>query len=239
MKSNRILWLLIVLILSHTGSAWAQSYQQMIANGSYSVFEIQKKAEEHFEKVGTGKGTGYKQFKRWEYNALREMNENGYLADPYTYYEEHQRFQRQYRQKMRKRGRIAQGGNKTGNWTELGPTYKNGTSGWNPGVGRITSIAVDENNYNHIIIGANTGGVFKTTDKGKTWTPLSDDFSTMIVNSLAIDPQNSSIYYWGASGGAIYKSIDAGNSWAKIGSVGSSNVNRILIHPTNTNIIQE
>ena len=70
--------------------------------------------------------------------------------------------------------------NATGNWQEMGPTYWNRTSGWNPGVGRITSIAVDENNYNHMIVGANTGGVWRTINKGQTWTSLTDNFSAML-----------------------------------------------------------
>ena len=62
---------------------YAQKYQEMISKGTYSVFEIQRVAESHFQKNGTGKGSGYKQYKRWEYNAFRMVNENGYLQDQY------------------------------------------------------------------------------------------------------------------------------------------------------------
>ncbi len=226
--------LLTFLFICCLGWVFGQNYEEMIAKGTYSVAEIQKVAYAYFDQVGTGRGTGHKQFKRWEYNALRKMDENGYLRNPYEEYEELQRFQRAYRQKTAGR-RIQVGSN--GNWEQLGPTYWNATSGWNPGVGRITSIAVDENNYNHIIVGSHTGGVWKTTDKGQSWTPLSDEFSTMDVGALTIDPKNSSTYYWGSTSGNVYKSTDAGSNWIKIGRAGFSTVNKILIHPTNTDIL--
>ncbi|MCP4520407.1 MAG: T9SS type A sorting domain-containing protein [Cytophagales bacterium] len=230
---NKILQVFVLFgLLGFYSTTWAQTYQEMIQKGTYTVFEIQEKAEKHFEEVGTGRGTGYKQFKRWEYNALREMDEDGYLPDQYTQYQEHQRFQRAYKRKNRT-ARVSS----ESNWSELGPTYWNQTSGWNPGVGRITSIAVDENNYNHIIVGAHTGGVWRTTDKGQNWAPLSDNFSTMSVNSLAIDPQNSNTYYWGAGSGTIFKSTDAGQTWTTVGNAGFGGVIRILVHPTNSDVL--
>ncbi|MCP4520421.1 MAG: T9SS type A sorting domain-containing protein [Cytophagales bacterium] len=228
--------LLVFLFVSLGATTlFAQKYREMISVGTYSVYEIQKEAEQYFDTKGRGKGTGYKQYKRWEYFAFREADAQGYLSNSYDSYQELRKFQR--REARKKRTTAGNNLNENGNWQELGPTYYNATSGWNPGVGRITSVAVDENNANHIIAGANTGGVWKTIDKGQTWTVLTDNFTTMNVGALAISPQNSSIYYWGGSSGYIYKSTDGGANWQQAGRAGFSTIIRVAIHPTNNNIM--
>ena len=58
----------------------------MIAKGNYSVYEIIAEAESYFSKVGKGRGTGYKPYKRWEYQALRNCDENGMLKSSDFYF---------------------------------------------------------------------------------------------------------------------------------------------------------
>ena len=123
------------------------------------------------------------------------------------------------------------------NWEELGPAYWNQTSGWNPGVGRITSIAIDANNANHIIVGSPGGGVWKTTDGGANWSVLTDNLSNIYVSALTIDPVNSSIYYWGSTSGIIFKSTDAGATWNQLADTGNGVVNKILINSSDTSKI--
>ena len=77
-------YLLLALIFSVTIST-AQEYREMIEKGTYTVQEIQEAAEAHFEVVGTERGTGFKPYKRWEYQALQNMDENGMLMTPETY----------------------------------------------------------------------------------------------------------------------------------------------------------
>ena len=101
-----------------------------------------------------------------------------------------------------------------------------------PGVGRITGIAIDQNNSDHIIVGANTGGVWKTLDGGQNWMPLGDYFSNLRVYSVTIDPTNSDHYFFGSNNGLIYHSLDAGATWNLLSDMGNSIVNKILIHPT-------
>ncbi len=208
-------------------NSWSQEYKRMITAGTYTVQEIQAEAEAYFAIVGTERGKGYNPYKRWEYNALRNMDENGMLKSPEFYFNELQN----YNSYINQNRSVAY----NGNWEQLGPTSWNATSGWNPGVGRVTSIAVDKTNNNHIIVGANTGGVWKTINGGISWTVLTDNLSNLNVYALAIDPTNSSTYFWGSTGGTIFKSTDAGATWNFLASTGSGNVNKILIDPTNTN----
>ncbi len=201
----------------------------MMKSGTYTVQEIQKDAEVYFANKDKGKGSGYKQYKRWEYTALRLMDENGYMK-PNTYYfdelERHNKYTNQ-----RKNAQL------NDFWTELGPTYWNQTSGWNPGLGRLTSLAVDPSNTDHIIVGSDVGGVWRTTNEGNNWTSLTDNYNNLYVYSLAMDPSSPSTYYWGSSNGRIYKSTDSGATWTAMASAGNGTINKILIHPTNTNIM--
>ena len=225
MKKFYITLLLSFFILN----SWSQEYKRMILDGSYTVSEIQQAAESYFSIVGTERGKGYKPYKRWEYHALRNMDENGMLKTPEFYFDALEDYN-SYINQTYQSARLSD----TGNWEQLGPTSWNATSGWNPGVGRITSIAVDDSDTNHIIVGANTGGVWKSTDGGSNWTVLTDNLSNLDVYALAIDPINPSIYYWGTTSGTIFKSLDAGATWNFLADTGNGSVNKILIDPSNT-----
>ena len=207
----------------------AQEYKKMIDSGTHTVSEIQLVAEAYFDVVGKGRGTGYKSYKRWEYNALRMQDENGFLKSPDYYYNTLENYNA-YRNQLGQYGRMSS----VASWEDLGPANWNQTSGWNPGVGRITSIAIEENNENHIIVGSQTGGVWKSTNGGTTWSVLTDNLSNIVVYSLAIEPTNASVYYWGTSSGIIFKSTDAGATWNQLADIGDGTVNKILIDPSNT-----
>jgi len=217
----------LLFVIGFAINSWSQEYKRMINKGTYSVQEIQLKAEAHFDIVGKGRGVGYKSYKRWEYNALRSMNQNGMLKTS----EEIDETVRLYKEESNSTNKAAF----QGSWEELGPKSWNQTSGWNPGVGRITSIAVDPTNANHMIVGGPSGGVWKTTDAGVNWAVLTDNRVNLDVYSLTIDPLDSQKYYWGSTGGRIYKSTDGGATWPISVDIGNGTVNKILIHPTQTN----
>ena len=204
----------------------------MIDSGNFTVQQVQEKAEEYFGNSDKGKGSGWVQYKRWEYFALKQQDENGYLKSPNFLFDEWTR----YSQNQNNRNANRTSGFND-DWSEVGPTYWSQTSGWNPGVGRLSAFAVEKANQNHIVVGSVGGGVWKTTDAGTNWQPLTDNHGNMFVYSLAMDSNDSSIYYWGSSSGRIYKSTDAGAVWTQVGSAGSSNVLKILTHPTDSNIL--
>ena len=99
------------------------------------------------------------------------------------------------------------------------------------------SFAVEETNHNHIIAGANTGGVWRSADGGSTWAVLTDNLSNIDVYALAIDPLVNTTYYWGSTNGAIFKSTDSRATWSLHSSLPGGTVNKISIHPTNTSTI--
>ncbi len=223
--------LLFIGVLFFSITTHSQEYLEMIEAETYSVHEITNNAEAYFADKDKGKGSRYVQFKRWEYNATRLMNEDGTLPAISERLNELENYNAYLNSTSENRQPL------TDNWEEIGPTDWNATTAWSPGVGRITGIAIDPLDNNHIIIGANTGGVWKTIDGGSNWSPMGDYFSNLNVYSVTMDPQDSNIYYFGSSSGLIYKSLDAGATWIQLADLSNSLVNKILIHPTNSNII--
>jgi len=214
---NKPTFILLACVLSFLNME-SQDYLEMMNSEEFTVQEIQNTAQAYFETKGTGRGTGYKSFKRWEYNAIRMQDENGFLKPSSFYFDELER----YNSEINNSSRI----NRTSlvsNWEELGPAYWNQTSGWNPGVGRITSIAIDANNANHLKIApsdSNTmyaavgSSLFKTTSGG-----VSGNWSTLTgfagaINSIAIHPTNpNKLAIATNSSNKIYVSTDGGATW--------------------------
>jgi len=97
-------------------------------------------------------------------------------------------------------------------------------------------------NSNIMWLGGATGGVWKTTDGGQSWTPQSDFAPVLTVNSLVIDPNNPDTLYAGTGeqtqnwrGAGIFKTTDGGQTWAQIPSTGTPDfyfVNNIAVSRT-------
>lgn len=95
--------------------------------------------------------------------------------------------------------------------------------------------------------GIATGGIFKSLDKGETWSQkvkLSDDMtiSSVNVSDAVLDPLNEDILYLGTSGNGIYKSIDAAETWFKIEDRNGflerrADVYQIILDASNTNML--
>jgi len=123
-------------------------------------------------------------------------------------------------------------------WTVQGP----GNIG-----ARTNTIAIDPNNEAIMYAGFAGGGVFKTTDNGANWTPIFDDQTFLNIGDIAIDPNNSNTIYVGTGdpnisgypkiGDGLYKSIDGGDSWENIGLSSTRIISKVLLHPTNDQII--
>src|SRR6516225_5750603 len=115
------------------------------------------------------------------------------------------------------------------NWTALGPApIANGqTPGREPVSGRISAVAADPNDANVLYLAAAGGGVWKTTDAGADWTPLTDDQPTLFMGALAVAPSDSTVIYAGTgeatssafsfTGHGVLKSTDAGATWTLLG----------------------
>jgi len=113
--------------------------------------------------------------------------------------------------------------------------------------GRINVIAINPDNSDQILIGTAAGGVFKSNDSGLNWEPIGEDFVRMPIGAIAYNPQNPNEIYVGTgdpniggspeTGNGIYKSIDGGLTWNHKGPSEVGIVSKILVHPTQPNII--
>jgi photosystem II stability/assembly factor-like uncharacterized protein len=125
-------------------------------------------------------------------------------------------------------------------WQFLGPTNISG---------RMTDVAVVEpkgRNYTIYVAGA-TGGVWRTANEGVTWEPIFDREITTSVGDITLAPSNQSIIWIGTgeanifrssnAGAGVWKSTDAGRTWTHMGLTGTNTIPRILIHPTNPEIV--
>jgi photosystem II stability/assembly factor-like uncharacterized protein len=99
-------------------------------------------------------------------------------------------------------------------------------------------VAIHPLDTNIIYVTSPGGGVWKTTNAGNTWTPLTDrNGAWMNMFSVAVDPRNTNIVYAGSNAAQLIKSTDGGATWSSVGRFMSGIVYKILIHPTNSSII--
>jgi photosystem II stability/assembly factor-like uncharacterized protein len=113
---------------------------------------------------------------------------------------------------------------------------------------RVASIAGIPGDPTTYYAGAASGGVWKTTDGGIRWNPISDSMPVQAIGALAVATADANVVWAGTGeawairdsdviGDGVYKSVDAGRTWANSGLVETGRIARILIHPTNPDIV--
>jgi photosystem II stability/assembly factor-like uncharacterized protein/PKD repeat protein len=233
-----LLVLVFAGIMLHT-PGYGQEWFEMIHNPDANFFEIQKAAEAYFGKYGTGKGSGWKQYKRWEYMQQFRIDEQGNMLRADHMLKEVQRYREQH--PVNKRN------SQSGNWRELGPVHLPGNGTGQPnGLGRINCIAFHPGNADILFAGAPSGGIWKTINRGQSWTKISDGLVRLGVSSIIIHPINPDIIYIGtgdrdadhAPGYGVWRSTNGGTTWHSWNSgMGNRTVNDILMDPANPNIM--
>jgi photosystem II stability/assembly factor-like uncharacterized protein len=128
------------------------------------------------------------------------------------------------------------------NWQPLGPRpiVDEYWSGTDDASGRVVSIAPHPTDPNTVYIASASGGVWKTTDAGAAWTPLTDELSILNHGCVAIDPSDPEVVYVGtgeyptqSTGDGVFRSSDGGENWEQLATAAEvgSTCSRILVDP--------
>jgi photosystem II stability/assembly factor-like uncharacterized protein len=130
-------------------------------------------------------------------------------------------------------------------WVPLGPRPITGEywSGYANASGRVVSIAPHPTNPDVVYIASASGGVWKTTDGGLHWIPLTDQLSILNHGAVALDPRDPNVVYAGtgeyttqSNGDGLFRSGDGGTTWERIGTTAQvgNTCSRIVVDPLNT-----
>jgi len=123
-------------------------------------------------------------------------------------------------------------------WRSIGPANM---------TGRVVDIEANPQNPKVIFVSFATGGLWRSINAGTTWEPVFDRTGVHAVSEIAIAPSDTSILYAGTGepnsrnslspGAGVFKSTDAGRTWTYVGLRETQVTGRILVHPTNPNIV--
>jgi photosystem II stability/assembly factor-like uncharacterized protein len=113
--------------------------------------------------------------------------------------------------------------------------------------GRVADIAIDPKNPSVWYVASAFGGLWKTVNKGITFTPVFDDQVSFTLCCVVVDPKDSNVVWLGTGengsqrsahfGDGVYKSTDAGKTWKRAGLAASEHIGKIVIDPRNTGIV--
>jgi len=222
-------------------STSAAELQQKNSNQPFTFYEVQEAFNQYWEtRDPSVKGSGYKPFKRWEFMVENELDVNGYLPSAQNILDAWAA-----KQQMQLSSKAAMAD--LSNWSAIGPFTTTGTGSWSTGQARINVIMIDPNNTangtNIWYAGAPAGGIWKSTDAGVNWLPMSDNLPQIGVSGIAIDHNDSNTIYIATGDDdagdttsvGVWKSTNGGTSWAQTGlnpSNSPSSMNDIYAHPT-------
>jgi photosystem II stability/assembly factor-like uncharacterized protein len=131
-------------------------------------------------------------------------------------------------------------------WEPLGPAPLTGFQG---ATGRVSSVICHPTDPDLYYVSGADGGVWRTSDGGQTWTPLTDHMPTTAIGALAMDPSNPQIIYAGTGeavfanhsryGLGLYKSTDGGDTWMHLAqeTFAGRCFSKIIVDPVNTSVL--
>jgi photosystem II stability/assembly factor-like uncharacterized protein/uncharacterized protein (DUF2164 family) len=113
--------------------------------------------------------------------------------------------------------------------------------------GRVEAVAGVPGNSQVFYMGAVAGGVWKTTNAGKSWTPVSDKAHLENIGAIAVAPSDANVIYAGTGepglrsdityGNGMWKSTDAGKTWTHIGLEDTRHIAKVLVDPRDPNLV--
>ncbi len=215
-------------------SAFAQSKKHIDFNQVKSIYQ------EDFKQLNPDRKKGNKWFYRWLWDNRFEIQPDGSILNAVQYFPKSNKHNNE---KLQSDAKWIPIGPK-----EMAPSYEHRSG---HGMGRINCVAFHPTNPDILWIGTPGGGVWKTYNSGKSWSPLTDFLPTLAISNIAVDPSNPDIVYictgdydtGGMSSSlsyGVYKSTDGGDNWQLTSLRDEENFKRsmlrkLIIHPDSTN----
>ncbi len=232
MKINILKNILIVILFLSSSHLFAQDWVEKMQNPDVNFYEVQKAFNTFWEGKEIGRSKGWKQYKRWEYFMQPRVFPSGNRMQMDIVYKAFM----QYKSKQ------AYKTTSNSNWQPLGPFNVPSNGG---DAGRLNCVAFHPTIQNIIYVGSPSGGLWKTTDGGNSWTSLTDNLPVIGITDIVIDYSNPNIIYIATGDGdatdtysiGILKSIDGGQTFNTTGLsynvINRKSINKIVINPLN------
>ena len=188
-KSLPILVLFFVFSFSYSQKSAVSNpaYLSMMYDMRINFYTVCDSAEAYFKRIEKDKkGSGYKPFLRWKFeNESKYAPSGDRMVDHFMPYKEYLRIKKE--SKPAKQQRLFE----TGGWRSLGPdSITNVTGHYATGLGRVEFVEVDKNSAQQIYLGSRSGGLWRTSDGGETWSHNTDFLPASGVNAIAANPAN-------------------------------------------------
>ena len=113
--------------------------------------------------------------------------------------------------------------------------------------GRVNAVSGVLGQPDIFYFGSVGGGVWKSSNAGRTWTPIFDSTNVASIGAIGVAPSDSNVIYVGtgeadmrdsiAFGNGVYKSTDAGKTWKHLGLENTKQIGRIIVDPNNPNTV--
>jgi len=192
--------------------------------------KIQREKAAYYEVNPYEKNIHIQNYKFWFKTVQDHINEEGKveLPDPAVLFKESVK-------------KIVKGEQKsTDTWKNIGPYEtvnfdSNGNPESRPTQANVFCLGVAPTNTSVVYAGAETGGIYKTIDKGLNWFPTTMSYDMGNMEDIKVDPLNENIVY-ANDGKTLYHTTDGGSTWAVLYTF-SGNVEQLLIDTDETNII--
>mgnify|MGYP001464780316 CR=1 FL=1 len=215
-----------------------------------SFGKLEQQIENRVSRAQQNTTKGWKFEHRWLDEFKKRVNPQGEFYDGSVFFKEAERVTAAHKGSQHAKG---------AGWIPVGPNQR-ASSSLTKGLGRINCITFHPTNANIFWVGVAQGGVWKTSDGGANWTPLTDDLPVLRISDIAVDPIDPDIIYISIGdyaymdvalnlddrkrhshyGLGVYKTIDGGTTWTATGltyqmpQLDGSLMRRVIINPNNT-----
>ncbi|MFW5701973.1 MAG: hypothetical protein ACOCX7_03405, partial [Bacteroidota bacterium] len=237
-----------IMFISVPFMAYSQAWMEGLSvSQRQDFYEVNRAFEEYWEGREIEKGHGWKQFKRWQWFWEQRIGQDGKFPSGAEIYGSWQNFRQKYDYDSPL--------NVMADWQELGPVNvpQNMLYYQSSGLGRINCVEFHPVDPRIYWVGAASGGAWRTTDNGESWSvaPFTN-FTSIGVTDIKIAPSNPDIIYiaTGDANGSsmtngytigIIKSTDAGDSWELTDFTREFNettlIGEMMVHPDDPDVL--